>query len=369
MNTTPFALKAFLFCIPPALLVLFPFFVLIISGELTPITKRIALQQASERELLLTKSYYPFPEDIRLETYRTLWPDITILGNSRVYQFRREFFSGDTRFYAAADFGVGLRRIFNEFFTLTDGGSDPNIILIGLEQSMFIESYEEKPPPEEPNALLIIRRVYGDYWSKKFSLRDIVGGRLTSDSLGIRALVVRAGTRKDGSERYGAVIENPHDPAYWDYAFLGTFERIDIEHPLFRYGADLSPVFLSELTAFLDEAKRRGVHVVAFLPPYAPSVFAYMQSKGDAYAYIPKIYPAIRKEFTKRGFSLFDFTDATALGSSDEEFLDGNHGSEKSTARMLLTMAASDSELARVTDFPGLTEALKSATSNLELFK
>lgn len=371
MSPLSFFKKITIFLLPIAALFAFPLFVMVISGELVPLDKRIEIQQASQRPVLLTKAYFPFEKNIRQETFVTLRPDITTIGNSRVYQFREEFFKDDNRFYNFSDGGAGLEHVFNTFWQVVDrSGATPKLVIVGLEQSMFIGSNEAKPPPEKPNILYIVRRVYGDYWSGKLAFWQLIQKRRESDSLGISALVSGGGTRKDGSERYGAVIAHPLDPSFWDYKFRGTFERIDGGiPPLYMPGADLSPVFLTELKEFLDEAKRRGIHVVGFLPPYAPSAWNRMKTRDDHYAYILKINPAVGHEFADRGFSFFDLTNASLLASPDEEFLDGNHGSEKTHARMVLYIAERDPIFAHYADVERIKRALKESKNNLEIFR
>jgi hypothetical protein len=93
-----------------------------------------------------------------------------------------------------------------------------------------------------------------------------------------------------------------------------------------------------------------------------------MQKQDNHYIYIRSITPAIQHEFEMRGFSLFDFTDASVLNSPDEEFLDGNHGSEKTHARMILRMAEGDPVLGAYVDVARIRDALEKSRSNLEIF-
>jgi hypothetical protein len=47
-----------------------------------------------------------------------------------------------------------------------------------------------------------------------------------------------------------------------------------------------------------------------------------------------------------RGVTFYDYTDATIVGSGDCEFIDGFHGGEVTTARMLKDISLHDSVLA-----------------------
>lgn len=57
--------------------------------------------------------------------------------------------------------------------------------------------------------------------------------------------------------------------------------------------------------------------------------------------------------FAGRGFSFFDGTNASALGSGDNEMIDGFHGSDTTYARLLLRMASRDPASPRWSIRPG----------------
>src|SRR3989344_4058651 len=126
-----------IFMVPFGLFSFFPLGVLYVSGELVPVKDRIARQQNSASEMLLSKSYFVEEEDLRRETFLYVRPQVTMLGNSRVYPIRQEFFNDDVTFYNTADFGVGIGHAFSEFWPLLEGGKEPEVVMVGLEQNLF----------------------------------------------------------------------------------------------------------------------------------------------------------------------------------------------------------------------------------------
>lgn len=375
-NKTKITKRLFIFILPVLIFFLFPIFVLLLSGEFVSLDERIKRQQESDTMFLVSKSYFA-QDDFKARSFQRVMPDITPLGNSRMLQFRDEFFIDDVIFYNS-DLGggeVGLIRTLRGFWNYFPEGYNPKIILLGLEPSIFRKGIEDEISLEEiqnntqkTHILTVIRGVYIDYMQGKFSVRGLLSARQKSNAIGIRALVQHAGARADGSERYGFVIENPLSNLRPDYNFELTLSHIENNTNLYKYDTEVSLFTVGELNYFLQEASIRNIHVIAFLPPYAPTVWKSIQSKGDRYSYMEKIIPAIKKDFKNNGFSLFDFTDALLFGSSDKEFLDGNHGSEKTYLRIIITMAEKDSKLARHVDLPYLKAKLEESESNLEVF-
>jgi len=122
---------------------------------------------------------------------------------------------------------------------------------------------------------------------------------------------------------------------------------------------------LDELSRFLDEARARGIHVVGFIPSYAPTVVDFMRSTGKA-GIIDDIPNAAGPLFASRGFGFFDFTDLRPLGGSDAEFIDGIHASEVAHVRIVRAMLA-DEAVARISSAALLDEVASRAKSPLAL--
>jgi hypothetical protein len=78
-----------------------------------------------------------------------------------------------------------------------------------------------------------------------------------------------------------------------------------------------------------------GVTVVLIIPPVAPTVVRGMDATGQY-----GILDDLRRRIAAGTFAGFDFHDPAGIRSGDCEFLDGFHGGEVTTMRMLQHMAA-----------------------------
>ena len=75
---------------------------------------------------------------------------------------------------------------------------------------------------------------------------------------------------------------------------------IDRSAPYFERSAFVSEAALKTLDELLVLCKRRGIHVVGFLPSYAPSVYEKMLLKGGAtYGYLSALGGLIAPIFSR----------------------------------------------------------------------
>jgi len=182
--------------------------------------------------------------------------------------------------------------------------------------------------------------------------------------VGLNARVNDNGFRNDGSYLYGEVIRAPHDlTANPDLDFRSTFRLIDAGFGRFARGERAVPALIDEAVAFVDAALRRGIHVVAFMPPYAPRVWARLRQGG--FGYIDTIAPALRPRLAALGVRLFDFTDPTVLHMGDEAYVDGLHGSETVYLRLLEEMRRGDPVLDRFVDADRLQTLIRQTKNPL----
>lgn len=379
MTSRHFIIRLSLFLIPPAAFFAFPFWVLWISGEFVSASEAVAmLRKSVPQPIVVGKVYLSFGENIKQTMYRSVRPSVTVIGNSRGLQIRQEFFNDEISFYNFADGGRALPDAFDLLRRVAFHGEEPKVVIVAVEQSAFRKadspnsSSKNESETKKNNDILDtlvygFRGVYSDYFQGKFSIRELLAKEHGARTIGMNALVYGGGTRRDGSYRYGNILENPSDPNLEDFAFRDTLKRVAEGTRGFEHGSTLSLDALAELELFLNDARQHGVHVVGFLPPYAPTVWRVMSESGN-YAYIGKIDQAARLLFEQRGFTFFDFSDSRVFGSIDEEFIDGWHGSEKAYLRLLVVMAEHDKELATLVDARRLTKALEAASNHLEVF-
>jgi hypothetical protein len=132
----------------------------------------------------------------------------------------------------------------------------------------------------------------------------------------------------------------------------------------FEYGDDVSPALLAELDAFLAEAERRKILVVAFLAPYAPSIYDEMAKIGR-WGYVAKVHRGAAPIFEAHHHELFDFSDVRELGLEDADFYDGFHGSERTHARIVLALAERSPRFAAVVDAAGIEAMIAKSDARL----
>jgi hypothetical protein len=211
------------------------------------------------------------------------------------------------------------------------------------------EAYPEAPFESQIQKCSNVLNLVQSSWVSVY--RDMASNRISlaawhdDTDVGLNAQIQRNGFRNDGSYFYGHVTADPTNPAaYEDYHFRETYRRIAEGTGRFEHAQDPDPKLVAELGKFLDEAKRRGIHVLGFIPPYAPSVNDAMTRTGN-YGYIPKLYATIKPVFDRRGFVVLDFTDIRALGIDDSGFIDGVHATERSHIRILEALLKADASL------------------------
>lgn len=378
MNTRQFFVRSIVFILPLVAFIVFPGWILYLGNEFTSLEERLQLLQSSTDNATLVGPSYLSEGNISFEMMSALRPDVLAIGDSRILQLRKEFFNDDVTFYNASDIGVGVEGLIwkNQLWDVLPEGYVPQVLIMNLGQNFFRKGFVNSESTsniftvsEEPHYLYIIRDIYLDYMRSKFTLKKLLAVGRAPNVIGIDALIHHTGRRPDGSFRQGYILENPDNPDLEDYKLRDTFQRIERGIRLFEHDTDISMQKVAELRSFLGEAARQGIHVIAFLPPYAPSAYEKMRNMGpEAYGYIQKIIPAVRPDFEAFGFSIFDFSDSRLLGASDEEFLDGAHGSERVYLRFLIIMAEHDAVLGSYVALPYLKEVLQHTKSDLEVF-
>lgn len=372
---TRFAVRAATFAAPLGVLFALPVVCLWWAGEFVTADEIIALQKSNSRPVLVGKAYVPGEEDMRLRNVLERRLEVVALGNSRVLQFRSEFFRPGRRFYNAGGW-VGHSRDYADFLERIPRGQEPKVVIVGLEHSYFNGGSVR---PHEPRGARVqgvkragmlvnaVRGFYLDYFMGKFNLSRLFIRDPEVTVVGLNALVNRDATRNDGSHYYGRFLANPHDPRHPDHNFRDTFTRINKGMNLFAHGQEVAKEAVEDVERFLQSSRQRGIEVVGFLPPYAPAVYTRMRQEGVKYRYLDKIWPALRAVFDRYEYPLFDFSDLRQTGAADEEVIDGVHASEKATLRLFIKMVEETPGLQPYADLEGLRAKLASAKNPYEV--
>jgi hypothetical protein len=306
--------------------------------------------------------------------------DVVAVGSSRVLQLRAEMFPRASFYNAGytADSVKDLRTVLS----LIPDDRLPRTLLVGLDPWMFNARYDDLAGGKRPADL---REGPEVHWSLVRTEAGAIHGQLLDGALEVRRLaacgsgpvwrvgfnacVNDTGFRTDGSMRYGKQVERllRGDAAAADFAFSDTLRRIRDGNRRFEYGDAVNAAALAELRAFLDACRARGVRVVGFLAPLPDAVLRAMTESGR-YGYLGSLRAALPAVFREEGFEYHDLLAFSAIGASDDEALDGFHGSEVVYARALALMLSAGSELNAFCDAPGLATALARRPSRLELY-
>lgn len=361
-----FLRRVFLY-IGPFLLLVIPFCAAgALSGEIYDFDRVIAIQSENENRLVgmaynEQRSYY------KLENANVRKADVMALGTSRVMQFREEYFK--TSFYNCGGSVKGHYNEYSNFLLNMDGDAMPGYLIVGLDAWNFNAETDRHEPvydsfqqivKSESSKISIIKRIGVDYFKGKWKIHDLFQ---RYDNLGFNGIIYGDGFRKDGSYFYRHNIANPQDSE--DYEYRDTFARIETGTSGFEYGGEgeINTETLQCMEAFLTFCKGKDIMVVAFLPPYAPSVYDRMRDAGE-YSYIDEIGPAVKELCDKYGYEIYDFTDIRQLGCDDSYFIDGFHGSEVAYGMMLREMCRDNSKLGEVIDTEKLDDCISDRFSN-----
>ncbi len=293
-------------------------------------------------------------------------PKILVLGTSRTLQFRDYFFKKRNNFYNA---GRTIKKIkdFNSFINILNADYI-DIAIIGLDQYFFNKRWDDL---SSHPATYLKEYSFTDVYKKQRVFNFIFHGRITINNLllskhiGLTAKVHNEGFRPDGSYYYARRIKNPEKSR--DANFKDTFKRIEEGNSRFQYETNANKDAVTELKSFLQNCKDRKIHVIAFLPPFAPSVWERIVSRKSDYEYMFKLYKQLNPIFELYSFDFFDFSDSAKLGSTDNEALDGFHGSEVTHLRMMIEMSEKSVVLRQRVDLDNLRRMLNSRYSDREI--
>jgi hypothetical protein len=371
-----FARRLLLFTLPFAIGFLLLTGSLIYIGESMPLHLVIWMQD-SDTPVLFRPMYGNRDQDFKLLSTNYRQPEILAIGSSRVLQFRAQFANNNPRaFYNAAAPAWRLPEVSRMLFEME---AKPKVIVLGIDYPWFNDAYAGDPIIEPPT----------NFWSRMFVvnrsfLQDMILGEnkeklgdipylLRRDepsgsggiALGVRAIYDGHGFRNDGSEQYGDFLVRQY---LWQPHTRGRdMERFENGEDMYAYGDSVSEFGMNQLREVVEFAAANDILLVGFFPPYMPSLWAEM-SVSKNHTYIPLVNEQITALFEEYDFPLLDYSDATTLGATDEDFFDGWHASEKIAAQLYLDIVANVPELQAYTDSAPLQDTIDNATDTFRAF-
>lgn len=374
-----FLVKTIAFITPVLILILIAVSFLYTSGENYKSIDNII---ANEENYLIGYAYnqgnYLYLKCKEIETQNSF--SVIALGSSRVLQFRSEMFIKP--FYNA---GSTVSRIsgFIPFIEANLVNKKPEVVLIGLDQWMFNENRVvlsdndetneiwQKPKFKKVPTLKTLSRVYPDLLKGKYGFEILTQDKISNGikKIGLSAIVINEGVRKDGSFFYGEQINKllNNDSTAEDFNYSDTFSRIKNGNKRFEYGNQVSNKSIKELNDLLVYCKNNDIYVVAFLPPFADKVNMKLNESGK-YAYMDSIYSKSNELIKEQGFELWDMSSLNKYHSNDSETIDGFHGSEVSYLKILIYMIENGSILKNYTDYNSIINDLKNRENNYKVY-
>lgn len=316
-----------LFVFPVVLLMAPVTLTLLKTGELRPFNYYIKPLQG-DQQFGLAYSYYDRAYKFHMSCL--MRADVIALGSSRVMEIRQNIINPKYSYYNAGG-AIQNERDYRLF--LSKLNYTPKVILLGIDHWYFNSSFNEvalkfsdaiydKPSIELVGYMKMIVSFYSDLFKGKIDMSNIFNN--PNKSIGLNAILNKNGFMKDGTYYYGELVTDPSSSK--DYNFVDTRMRIKKGNNRFQYCDTIQTSSISAIDDFLEECDKRKIVVLAFLPPYAPTIYNEMCESGR-YKYINKIYPNLKKVFNKYpSCEIYDYTNGGIIGVSDTHYLDGFHG-------------------------------------------
>lgn len=365
-----FARDISIFILPFVMLFGLPFAVLWRSGEFTPISGVVARQL--QGHVLYGGAYSDTGTDTvyKRKSIAAQKPDIVLLGTSRVFAIRKEFFKPGVTFFNASH-GIVTLDDLDTFYDDLPPDYTPKAVILALDQNFFNASWSRPPyvtTPEHRFKDFIYsgwRQFYSDYFAGKISLSKIFFTNVPDSAIGIAAIMTGSGYRSDGSNTFAEYIHNPHLHETTGAVIVDQAKQVAIGHNFsYLYGEVLRDPTSTPLKRFLDESRKRNVFVIGLLPPISQLLYdVYANSDvpqvRNSVIELPKGLAVI---FSSKNFSFLDGSDISRYGGSDNEMIDPWHASEKIYARLFANTESS------VVDIVALKQALAQSDNDYEIF-
>ena len=331
------------------------------SGEGSTL-EEVAERMTAGEEVLYGTAYRYNARNLKFKMASQTGADLLVLGSSRSMQFRREFFKTDS-FYNAGG-GAGYSNEYLWFLSSLPEDKLPTTLILQFDQFNFEPywsslkpldtkefAYEESPH----NPSYALRKSMVDWAAGKYSLSRALSPK--EGEIGLAAIGQHSGFRSDGSYDYGEL--NNHPEKGDDPAFSSTLRKVHYGLHRFHWSFEVSGGALQDTEDLLVWCAEKGIKVVGIFPPYAPSVVQAMQESGNYY-YMDVLPGYIAAQCELYGFEFYDFT--LMESTTDQEYQDGYHGSDRVYCKMALTLAQESTFLKPYLDASALEQMLETQT-------
>ena len=234
--------------------------------------------------------------------------DISILGTSRVSGFEQSMFENQS-VYNYSMISNSFDDIYNIIHELELAQNDT--IILGIDQWILNQKYPKRNINYYENSFFDFPLIFENY--KTVDSVFLIGKASQTNF---------SGYRKDGSYFHGKrfIIE---EKKRRDYNFKNTLSRIKNSTDRFEKGENIDLIQIKKLSRILEYCKSKQIEIVAFFPPFAPTIYNKMFIETNNYSYISKAKINLINLFDNYDFIFEDFTKIE--GFNDNFFLDGFH--------------------------------------------
>lgn len=311
------------------------------AGEYLPLEAILDKQEKTNGvygSALYQRTYY-----YKQKMFERYAPETAVIGSSRVLQMRAEDFS-------VGFVNLGSLSSLDEVADLSHAlfeTAAPGLLILGVDFWWFAGDGKAaaftRDPPLNHLTLADVFTPFSWYAKGKVTLADvktILSGK--SPDIGVSGIV-----SGDGHDRFGS----HYQPSLWsgkvkaeDFKFNSDLAKIKTGKKIYAWGDNIAPQQWEKFIDLLDFFKQRKIPVMVFIPPLAPTVAAAMEQSGK-YQYIANLRRKIAETGHAYLFPVFDYYDATTVGGTDCEFMDGHHGGPVVYKRLLLDMAVRNDDL------------------------
>lgn len=344
------------------------------AGELTSVDTIINKQIHQKEKILYGVSYNPIEHHYKFKSTVEKKPDVLVLGNSRVLQFREDFFNKDVSFYNA---GLGGENLSQFYYFLQNLPKEhlPRMILFGLDHAFFnpqwsgITQTDMASVYSYPNQYKSLAgslfKIWRDYFSGKFSVAHVFKNDLNK-FIGLQAIEKKNGYRSDGSHYNKQIYDKKSEPL--QIRFEEALERIKEGGNRFEPSDIVSERSMDELSLILDFCHAHQIQVIGFFQPFPQLVFDTIKANESHFGYFKILPQMLDHEFRKRAYDFYDFSSFQDIGAMDNEALDGLHPSEKATLRLFLKIVQKTPVLQGMVQEAWLQEQLQNSKDDFYIF-
>jgi hypothetical protein len=367
-NKGQFIKKVILFLLPLGFVFIFPISVYILSREYYSVEAVIKAQTANP-DILYGMAYGSLGNDYKKQLLTKVNPELVISGNSRSVEFRQEFFLESNKFYNAGNGGMSTVESLNEIIKQSPLDNEIKFIIVSLDPGDFMSNHSlQKMPASDLNngfSRFIYflkngwKQVYVDYLTHKFSFKEL-REKAKVGHIGLNAIINNDGYRLDGSYQYAKAAADTEHRSNLIIAINKQVESIRRRSDYSGYENEPSNSKLDSLNNILKLCREKHIYVLGFLAPRPTGVYREFISSDYPHKDVVKDLPIkLDKVFSANGFAFYDLSDSKLLGTSDNEFLDWVHGTDKLYLRITIYLAEKNEQLRKYVDLNKLKEMLK----------